>query len=114
MCNSAVTVGPVVCVFCEEEITQEISENFYRDPVQTYKQFTCPHCKKVLDVEVIPVPHFHLSMPVGRVVQTDRKGVYCKYCEFLVEYGDMKPWRKDDDTVEMLCPGCDSVLVEGE
>lgn len=41
-------------------------------------------------------------------------GVYCKRCEFLVKYGDMKSWRKDDETVDMLCPGCDSVLVEGE
>lgn len=51
---------------------------------------------------------------VGAPIESARKGVYCKYCEFLVEYGDMKPWRKDDDTVDMLCPGCDYVLVEGE
>jgi len=57
------------------------------------------------------------TLPVGRVVKSqliNQKGVYCKYCEFLVEYSDMKPWRKDDDTVDMLCPGCDSVLAEGE
>jgi hypothetical protein len=43
-----------------------------------------------------------------------KKGVYCKYCEILVEYGDMKPWHKDDETVDMLCPGCDGTLVTGE
>ena len=48
------------------------------------------------------------------VMNENKKGVYCKRCEFLVEYSDMKSWRKDDETVDMLCPGCDSVLVEGE
>jgi|CXWL01.1.fsa_nt_gi hypothetical protein len=113
MCNSVITVGAVACLVCEKDITEAIHENFYRDPVQTYKQYTCPHCQTLLDVEVIPVPYFQLSMPIGRLAST-RKGVPCKYCEILVEYGDMKPWRKDDDTVDMLCPGCDCVLVEGE
>ena len=117
MCNSVTTIDPVVCIVCEKDITESITENFYRDPVQTYKQYICPHCQTLLDVEVIPVPQFRLSIPVGRLIKpllTNHKGVYCKYCEFLVEYSDMKSWRKDDETVDMLCPGCDSVLVEGE
>lgn len=48
------------------------------------------------------------------VMKENRKGVYCKRCEFLVEYSDMKSWRKDDETVDMLCPDCGAVLVEGE
>lgn len=42
------------------------------------------------------------------------KGIHCKVCECLIEFDDMKPWRKDDETVDLLCPWCDSVLVEGE
>ncbi len=41
-------------------------------------------------------------------------GIFCRLCGVLVEFGKMKPWRKDDDTLDLLCPGCDSVLVEGE
>ena len=44
----------------------------------------------------------------------DTKGVYCRNCEAVIEFGEMKPYRKDDDNVDMLCSGCDSVLVEGE
>ncbi len=43
-----------------------------------------------------------------------RKSVYCRNCDCYVEFGEMKPYRKDDDTVDMLCNGCDAVLVEGE
>jgi hypothetical protein len=43
-----------------------------------------------------------------------KSGIYCKLCECHVQFDEMKPWQKDDDTVDMLCPGCDSVLVEGE
>jgi len=49
-----------------------------------------------------------------RAANQNRKGVYCRNCQCLVEYGEMKPFRKDDDTVDMLCNGCDAVLVEGE
>lgn len=69
MCNSLVTVDPVICIICEKDITESISDNFYRDPVQTYKQYTCPHCQSLLDVEVIPVPYFRLSIPVGRGIE---------------------------------------------
>lgn len=44
----------------------------------------------------------------------DVKGVYCRNCCAVIGFGEMKPYRKDDDTVDMLCSGCDSVLVEGE
>lgn len=43
-----------------------------------------------------------------------RDGIYCRLCCVVIEFGKMKPWRKDDDTLDLLCPGCDSVLVEGE
>ena len=54
------------------------------------------------------------GVAIAMMVYEEHKGVPCKYCEILVEYSDMKPWRKDDDTVDMLCPGCDCVLVEGK
>lgn len=46
--------------------------------------------------------------------ESPRKGVYCRNCEDLIEYSEMKPRRKDDDSVEMLCPDCGATLVEGE
>lgn len=63
-----------------------------------------------------PISHWHQLRRwlLDHEQVASRAGVYCKRCEFLVEYSDMKSWRKDDDTVDMLCPGCDSVLVEGE
>lgn len=42
------------------------------------------------------------------------KGVYCRNCEDTIEFSEMKPFRRDDDAVDMLCPGCDKVLVGGE
>ena len=53
------------------------------------------------------------AVDVGRGDET-RKGVYCRNCEAVIEFGEMKPFRKDDDTVDMLCSGCDETLVEGE
>lgn len=41
-------------------------------------------------------------------------GLYCRVCEDFIEFREMMPWHKDDDTVDLLCPGCDGVLVEGE
>ena len=43
-----------------------------------------------------------------------RKGIYCRNCEDVIEYSEMKHWGKDDETVDMLCPDCGAVLVEGE
>lgn len=43
-----------------------------------------------------------------------KNGVYCRFCQDTIKYSEMRPWRKDDDTVDMLCPGCDTVLIEGE
>jgi hypothetical protein len=117
MCNSVVTVGPVACIVCETDITESINDDFRRDPVQTYRQYKCPHCQSLLDVEILPIPYFRLSMPVGRIVkppQKNRKGVYCVLCTGVVGFSDMRPFRKDDDTVDMLCPGCGTVLVAGE
>jgi len=81
-----------------EQIQESFQEAVTNDPDMTSEQ------KEYWLSKSSPTKH-------GR---QDAKGVYCKCCEFLVEYGDMKSWRKDDDTVDMLCPGCDSVLVEGE
>lgn len=55
-----------------------------------------------------------LLSPHRQSTDVPTKGVYCRNCEDTIEYNEMKPFRRDDDAVDMLCPGCDVVLVEGE
>lgn len=43
-----------------------------------------------------------------------RKEVYCRNCTDLILFSEMRPFRKDNDVVDMLCPGCGATLVEGE
>lgn len=43
-----------------------------------------------------------------------KSGLYCRNCEDFMKFNEMKPWHNDDETVDMLCPGCDAVLVKGE
>lgn len=43
-----------------------------------------------------------------------KSGIYCQNCEAEIQFSEMKNWRKDDETVDKLCPGCDAVLIEGE
>lgn len=65
----------------------------------TYGEF----CQNCTDGASVGSPSIDISI-----------GVYCRLCQDIITYSEMKSWRKDDDTVDMLCPGCDSVLVEGE
>lgn len=73
MCNSVTTITSIICIICEKDITESICASFYRDPLSTYNQYTCPHCKSILDVEVLPIPYFRLSMPVGRIPRQNDK-----------------------------------------
>ena len=41
-------------------------------------------------------------------------GIYCYNCEDLIPFGKMKNWHNDDETVDKLCPGCDTTLIKGE
>lgn len=50
----------------------------------------------------------------GDNVPDRTRGIYCHNCDDLILWNEMKPWKKDDDTLDMLCPGCDAVLIEGE
>jgi hypothetical protein len=56
-----------LCLKCELDITELLGNTFYKDPAQKEFQVTCPRCKLVMDVDVIPVPTFGLSVPVGRL-----------------------------------------------
>lgn len=41
-----------------------------------------------------------------------REGVYCRNCDDYIERKEMKRWVKDDDTIDLLCPGSDETLIE--
>ena len=70
----------------------------------TYGEF-CQNCVDAVSV----------SAPVGSPEEAGYvHGIYCRLCQDTIKYSEMRPWGKDDDTVDMLCPGCGSVLVEGE
>lgn len=56
-----------LCLNCELDITDLLENTFYKDPEQKRFQVACPLCRLVMDVEVIPVPSFGLSIPVGRM-----------------------------------------------
>ena len=92
-----------------------VGKTFEEVPHDLYFDFTKSESVQVVIDKLVMVRDDLRAVEVEKHIESTRKkGVPCKYCEILVEYGDMKPWRKDDDTVDMLCPGCDCVLVEGE
>ena len=58
----------VLCPRCELEITDHVADKFQRDPGQKSFLFECPRCKIFIDIEVVPMPVFFASLPVGRIV----------------------------------------------
>jgi Zn finger protein HypA/HybF involved in hydrogenase expression len=48
----------------------------------------------------------------ARQAELRRGSVYCKNCDDFIKRDEMKRYTRDDETVDLLCPGCDSVLVE--
>lgn len=44
--------------------------------------------------------------------EKNRGRVFCKNCQDFIHRDEMKKWHKDDETTDLLCPDCDSVLVE--
>lgn len=78
---------------------------------QSVEPTHCPHCATTDNDHPVWCPNN--AVDVGRGDKTV-KGVYCRNCEAIIEFSEMKPYRKDDDTVDMLCSGCDETLVEGE
>ena len=48
----------------------------------------------------------------ARQAELNKGRVYCRNCEVFVHRPEMKRWNKDDETIDLLCPGCDTVLVE--
>ena len=79
----------------------------------TYGEF-CQNCTDGAAVEA-PAGHWlDISTDTHKRLSALKNGIYCRLCQDTITYSEMKPFRKDDDTVEMLCTGCDSVLVEGE
>ena len=48
----------------------------------------------------------------ARQRELNKGRVFCRVCEDFIQRSEMKRWTKDDDWTDLLCPGCDSVLVE--
>lgn len=92
----------VECSMCGEEYT--------------YGEF----CQNCTDGAAVGVPEktaghwLDISTGTHKRLSVLKNGVYCRLCQDTIKYSEMKPLGKDNDTVDMLCPGCDSVLVEGE
>lgn len=64
--------------------------------------------------EDYPKRKFFSALDWARGEDKTVRGIYCRNCDCIIEFSEMKPWGKDDDTVDMLCPDCGEVLVEGE
>lgn len=63
----------VLCPFCELDILDYVTSEFYRDPVRREFEFYCPRCKACIDIEVVPVPVFQASIPVGRIIRNEKE-----------------------------------------
>ena len=48
----------------------------------------------------------------SRQQELNKGRVFCKSCQDYIRRPEMKRWVRDDETVDLLCPGCDAVLVE--
>jgi hypothetical protein len=64
-------------------------------------------------------PIYRLTCACGNprpreIGKKQRNGIYCRNCEDVIDFGEMKPFMRDDDVLDMLCPGCDETLVRGE
>jgi hypothetical protein len=110
---SSVFENNILCPFCELDILEPVTEKFYRDPGRSKFDFDCPRCRKKVDIEVIHVPVFQSSVPVGRLFVSQEEKLYCIVCDAWVLKSSLKRWS-GDDALHWLCPGCDSDLVQVE
>jgi len=86
--------------------------NFVRERLKDERKWAKMVAKKYAEIEQeLTAIRARESVRVHGVRE---QGRYCRYCEISVKYQDMKPYRKDNEAVDMLCPGCDSVLIIGE
>lgn len=110
---SEIFTNDVLCPLCEFDILEYVRRYFYRDPAKREFEIDCPRCKALVNIEVLPVPVFQASIPVGRIRKEEEEKVYCIVCDAWVLKSGLKRWT-GDDALHRLCPGCDSDLLPVE
>lgn len=48
----------------------------------------------------------------ARVAERNKGRVFCRPCDDFIRQDEMIKTTRDDETIDLVCPGCGAVLVE--